>query len=361
VKVLLIRLSSLGDVVLATSAVEAVREDVPGAEVHVLTKPAFREVFQGNPAVADVLEWSPGDAPASVAREVRSRGYDWVADLHGNVRTRLLRAWTPRLRWLVYSKGSLRRRLAVALRSPTLLDATHVAERYAKALGPLGVAARPRLPRVYPPPSAQETASRALRAGGWDGSSPLLALAPGARWATKAWPKERWAELLGAVAAGGLGFPVLLGGAEDALLCREILAGAGGYGTSVAGRTSVLESAAVLSRAAAVVTNDSALLHLASAVGRPVVALFGPTVRGFGFYPLGPTDAVLERALACRPCSLHGGERCRLGHHRCLAEISGAEVLAALEAVLLERPPPSPYNPAPSPNRRRPPHPTQRC
>lgn len=334
-KVLLIRLSSLGDVVLATAAVEALREDQPEAELHVLTKPIFRAVFQGNPGVAAAVAWGPAQGLSSLARQLRSESYDWVVDLHGNLRTRLLRFLVPMPRWTRYAKGSLRRRVAVAWRNPAMLGEAHVVDRYVEALAPLGVRSIRRLPRLYPGDAERTCARSLLSEAGRRAEELVVALAPSARWPTKAWPRERWRELLRELAALAPGvFPVLVGGAEDRALCAAILGAE--RGAALAGKTSVLETAAILEEARVLVTNDSAPLHLANAVGTPVVALFGPTVRGFGFYPLGPRDVVLEQALSCRPCSLHGGERCREGNPRCLTEITAGEVRDAVGRALEE-------------------------
>lgn len=344
-KVLLVRLSSLGDVVLATAAVEALRQGRPDAELHVLTKPAFAEVFAGHPGVARVVAWPAGRGVADMARELGREGYDWVADLHANLRTRLLRLRLRGTRWSVYAKGSLRRRLAAAFHRPGLLEGRHVVDRYIEALRPLGVEPGRRLPRLEPGEAARAAARRLLGEAGWDGRAPVVALAPGARWPTKAWPPAHWAALLDALLAEGLGFPVLLGGAAEAALCAGL---AGGGVGNLAGRTSIRETAAVLEEARVLVTNDSAPLHLATAVGTPVVALFGPTVRGFGFAPLGPRDEILEDEVDCRPCSLHGGDRCPRGHHRCLRGVQPDRVLGALRRVVLEPPAGFPDNSVPS-------------
>lgn len=319
---------------LATAAVEALAEEAPDAEVDVLTKPAFGEVFRGNPHVARVHSWEPRQGLSGEARKMRGAGYEWVIDLHGNLRTRLLRLLVRGPRWSRYRKGSLRRRLAVVLRRPGLLPGDHVVDRYLAALRPLGVPGRRRLPRLYPEAPDRARAEALLREAGWDGEGPLVALAPGARWATKRWPAARWEEVFARLSREGIGFPLLLGGPEDKGLCREVLSAAHGRGGELAGRTTLLETAAVLERCAALVTNDSAPLHLAVAVGTPVVALFGPTVRGFGFYPLGPDDTVIERELACRPCSLHGDDRCPLGHHRCLGEIPTGTVVETVRSAV---------------------------
>ena len=317
-RVLVIRFSSLGDVVLATAAVQALGEDVPAAKLDILTKPAFREVFRGLPAVSRVLDWEPREGLRALGRQVRAGGYDWVADLHGSLRSHLLRLLVPGPRWARVRKGVLRRRAAVLLRRPSLLDASHVVDRYIRALAPLGVSPVRRLPRIALDEEEIAGARRALRREGWDGKMQPVALAPGARWPTKAWPAEAWSQLLARLARDGAVHPVLLGGRDERELSEGIARRAGVAVADVVGRTTARETAAVLSLCGAAVSNDSAPLHLSTAVGTPVVALFGPTVRGFGFYPLGARDRVLEEELRCRPCSLHGDPECPRSHHRCL-------------------------------------------
>lgn len=349
-KVLLIRFSSLGDVVLATAAVEALRQEVPAAQLHVLTKPEFRSVFEGHPGVTGLLAWDPAQGLAALARELRQHGYAWIVDLHANLRTRLLRVLVPGPRWSVYAKGALRRRLAVWLHRPELLAGEpHVVDRYLAALAPLGAAGAGAKPRLYLTDAERRHAEELLRAGGWDGQAPLLGMAPGARWATKAWPPDQWVELLRGVADAGYAVPVLLGGAAETALCRDLLHRAAVHGVGLAGRTTLRETAAVLERCRVLVTNDSAPLHLAGAVGTRVLALFGPTVRGFGFGPLGEGDAVLEAALACRPCSLHGGGHCPQGHHRCLRDLSPEAVTGELVGMLSPAPGGRPCGTGPSP------------
>lgn len=335
-KILLVRLSSLGDVILATAAVEALAAEAPDARIDVLTKSAFQDVFRTHPAVDRVLEWAPGASVLAMASTIRGEGYARIADLHSNLRTRLLRLAVPRPRWTRYRKGALRRRLAAHLRRPGLLDRTHVVDRYLAALEPVGVSRTRRLPRLYPRAADRERVLSLLAASGWNGKSLLVALAPGARWTTKAWPPESWVELLRRFDYNPPAFPVLIGGPEESRLCADILARAKVQGAALAGQTTVLETAALLRECAALVTNDSAALHMAVAVGTPVVALFGPTVRGFGFYPLGPEDVVLETDLPCRPCTLHGGDRCPEGHHRCLRDIGADSVAEAVGKRLIQ-------------------------
>jgi heptosyltransferase-2 len=332
--VLLLRFSSLGDVVLATAAVKALHEDVPQAEIHVATKAPFAEIFSAHPAVANVLALPPGGELRALDAKIREERYDWVVDLHGNLRTRWLRARIRGPRWSVYRKAALRRRVAALLRRPELLPAEHVIDRYLRALEPLGVSPLRRLPEILPRERDGEEPGRILDRAGFGDARDLIALAPGARWPAKAWPEGYWGELLRRIRDQDRLQPILVGGDEDAALCDRIADAAGTPVVKAAGVLSVLGTAALLSRCRLLVANDSAPMHLAVAVGLPVVALFGPTVSGFGFFPLGGRDRVLERELPCRPCSVHGGTRCPEGHHSCLRDIEPEDVLACVERVL---------------------------
>ena len=180
-----------------------------------------------------------------------------------------------------------------------------------------------------PPPWLALTDAERTRADQWLREREIprrfFALAPGARWGTKRWPF--YPDL-----AAALTEPlVVLGGADDAGLGAAIVARAPARSWNAAGNLPLTVSAALLERAALLVTNDSAPLHLATALGIPVVAVFGPTVAAFGFGPVWPGDRVIEHpALSCRPCHHHGPETCPLSHHRCMREIGVEQVVEAV-------------------------------
>ena len=156
-------------------------------------------------------------------------------------------------------------------------------------------------------------------------TGPFVAVAPGSIWGTKRWPGYP-------ALAAALDLPVVaIGGPDDAALAQAVVAAAPGRAHNAAGALSLRGSAALIERAQVLVTNDSAPLHLAAAVGTRAVAIFGPTVPAFGFGPRGPRDVVVEHpALPCRPCSHHGPMTCPLGHHRCMRELSVEKVLRAV-------------------------------
>jgi heptosyltransferase-2 len=134
----------------------------------------------------------------------------------------------------------------------------------------------------------------------------------------------------------------VIGAAVDRELASAIVERSGSRAFDATGKLSLLASAELISRSSVLVTNDSAPLHLASAMGTPTVAIFGPTVPEFGFGPLAPRSVVLGiTTLACRPCDRHGPQRCPLGHWRCMREITPRDVAAAVHSLVAGSPLPT--------------------
>jgi heptosyltransferase-2 len=186
-------------------------------------------------------------------------------------------------------------------------------------------------PHVYPGAAERAAVDEVL--GPSAAGEPILALAPGSVWATKRWPY--FADL--ARSLRDVGRIVVVGGDADRPLASEILGATKGQAIDATGRLTLLASADLIGRAALLVTNDSAPLHLASAMNTPTIAVFGPTVPEFGFGPLADASAVVGRdELACRPCDRHGPQKCPLGHWRCMREISPGQV-ADLARSLITR------------------------
>lgn len=313
--VLIVRFGALGDVVLTTPLLRAIRRRYPDASITYVTKAAYAPLFIHDSRVARVVALAPGTSVAELADRLRHVHADYRLDLHGNLRSFLLRA---RLfgSWSSYRKRRLARRAFVWLGASGRTPLAPVAERYFEAARALDVR-----PDGEPPDVAvtSDAIGRARRIA----AGRYVVLAPGAAHATKRWPPGHWCDLAAALSARGTTVVGL--GTENE---RPLLSGAqvvDGFGSDLP------LAAALLRGAQAVVANDSGLMHLGTAVGTPVVALFGPTVGHFGFLPYRGRATVLERPLPCRPCSLHGGDTCPRGHHRCMMEITPAVVAAAVE------------------------------
>jgi heptosyltransferase-2 len=206
---------------------------------------------------------------------------------------------------------------------PYRSDRHHAARLWSLAATPDGEPTHEELrPRLFPGPGDIGRIDGLLVERGWR-REPIIAVAPGSIWGTKRWPHyEELARLLAPSYR-----VAVLGGPGDTEVGRRVADAAGAAAIDAVGKLGLLASAELIRRAAAIVTNDSAPLHLASAMGTPTVAIFGPTVPDFGFGPLAPRRAVVGRdGLSCRPCHRHGPERCPLGHWRCMREISAREI-----------------------------------
>lgn len=336
-RILVVRTSALGDCVLATPALRSLRQKWPDAEIHFVTSGAFAPLFEGLHSVDRLWRWEPKGRHVGLrgllrfAAELRAAGpFDLGIDLQNKARTKALLRLVSARRRVTFVKrkgaGDVARTL---IGDDPILDRGPQAALYLEALSPLQLGPCDLLPEIALPPAARAAADRLLSDAG---TGPIVALAPGARWASKRWSPERFAEVGDALAAHGAQL-VLAGGPGDAkeleavraaLKCRPIGDTAG---LDVAGL------AAVLARSAVLITNDSAPSHLAQAVGTPVVAIFGPTSsRRWG--PLPGAGATVSLPLACSPCSNHGRRGCPLGHHACLAELPADPVIAAALAAL---------------------------
>jgi heptosyltransferase-2 len=162
---------------------------------------------------------------------------------------------------------------------------------------------------------------------------PLLAVAPGARWPTKRWPVERFAAVAQEVAQAQRAVVVVLGGPEDVTLARELCRRLRVPVLDSTGKLSLLHTAALLQQCHLLLSNDSGLMHMATALRVPVLAIFGPTVQEFGFYPFQARAQVISAEVPCRPCSTKGSAHCPRGHHRCMQQVSVAQVGAAARVL----------------------------
>jgi ADP-heptose:LPS heptosyltransferase len=316
-RILLVRFSSLGDVVLTTPLVRALRRAFPSAEITFVTKRRYAALLGGNPAIDRIEALEAGESLRSLAGRLRGRPFDHGLDLQGSLRSLALRR-AVRGRWTGYGKRRGRRWRLLLAGGHAQPDDVPVAERYFGAAAHLGIRPDGEPAEVFPSAPAREAAAALGPAG-------FVALAPGARHHTKRWPPGHWRALAERLAERGLAVVGVGDAAERELLCGGPIGEAYGAPLDV--------TAALLARALVVVANDSGLMHLATAVRRPVVALFGPTVRALGFSPYRAEAVVLERAMRCRPCSATGGPFCPLLHHRCLRDITPAEVAARVLAA----------------------------
>jgi heptosyltransferase-2 len=328
---LVIQTSFLGDTVLTTPLLAQLANRGP---VDVVTTPASAALLANHPAVRTIIPFDKRGSERGVrgvlrlARRLRHARYDLALLAQGSWRSAALAflARIPERVGFDSSAGKLLYTTRVPYR-----DDLHHAARLLMLGRPNGREPTPEemRPSLAPGDAERATVDALLARHGVTAADRLVGIAPGSVWGTKRWPYyPQLAQLLAARAR-----VVVLGSGNDSPLADAVRA-AEPSAVDATGELSLLASAELIGRCGVVVTNDSAPLHLASAMGTPTVAIFGPTVPDFGFGPLAPRASVVgEDTLPCRPCDRHGPQHCPLGHHRCMRDL--APVLVAERALTL--------------------------
>lgn len=325
--------SFLGDVVLTTPLLSALRRRLAPRRLAVLVRPEARALLEGHPDVDQVLIDDKRGADRGVrgllrtAARVRGERFDVVVSPHRSLRTALLLAAAriPRRVSFAESRGA-----ALYHERVPRDRRRHDVERNLALLAPFGGPAAD-VPALHLPVgrAAAERAAALLPPG----TGPLIGVAPGSVWATKRWTADGFAAVLAALAADGARC-VVLGGPDEVGLANEVAARSGARVTVLAGRTDIATLVAVVDRLALLIANDSAPMHVACARSVPVVAVFCATTPALGYGPWSERATVVEADLACRPCARHGGHRCPRGTEDCMRLVEPATVLAAARAAL---------------------------
>jgi heptosyltransferase I len=363
-KILLIKLSAVGDVIHTIPVLNKLRRRYPTAQLDWLVTPAIAELLRHNPHITNVVEfaredWSkpwtltPFISYARLAAKLRANGYDLVVDMHGQFRTAVFTLATgapvrigfdrPRARvwdasprtfsaearkhaWQGAREGSW---LAYTRHIPVPTLDLHAVDRYL-SVGPiLGLEEGP--PDFsFPVPQAASARIESLLRQHDIAGAQLVAMAPGTIWETKHWGSDKFAEVARHFLQKGFAV-ALMGTRRERVVCEEVARLAPGV-VDVAGETTLTELAALIRRSAISVTNDSGPMHLAVALDRPVVSVFGPT-DPIWIGPYGRADAVLRAGVACSPCFLRQLSRCRYGHV-CMENVSARAVIERVEPVL---------------------------
>jgi heptosyltransferase II len=326
--VLVVRFSAIGDILLTTPLLRAIRAQYPGARLAVLTKAQHVPLLSHNPHVSEVLSVAPDESIGAIAARIRDVRYTHLLDLQGNLRSHAIRRLAPGP-WRSFAQRRVERTVLIATKRNIYDAEVPVAERYFEAARDLDVSPDGGPPDFFIGEESDASARARLASLGFGGEKALVAMAPGAAHATKRWPAEYWVDLARRITGNGADV-VLLGGADEVPLGRSIVDLAGEGVGSLVGSLGLQDTGAVIRKAEVLISGDTGVMHMATGVGTPVVALFGPTVRQFGFFPYRAEAKVVEVDLACRPCSAHGGSRCPLGHHRCMRQMAPDLVFARL-------------------------------
>ena len=332
-KFLVVRFSSIGDIVLTSPVIRCLKKQVPEAEIHFLVKEAFLPTVQHNPHIDKVHvlahSWE------LMIEELKQEGYDYLIDLHHNARTLRLRQALG-VRSHSFHKLNVRKYIYTAFKI-NLLPRLHIVDRYLDTVSSFGVK-NDGQGLNYFIGKEDENRKEDIPAAHWAG---YIACVIGAAHGTKRWPVHRWKAF-----CEKMDHPIiLLGGKEDRVNGEEIASVDPVKVYNACGKFRLNESADLVRKAKLVISNDTGLMHIAAAFKRPILSLWGNTVPSFGMTPYygeryqrGPGqqafDILQVKKLWCRPCSKIGYEKCPLGHFKCMEKISEEEVIVKAQEFL---------------------------
>ncbi len=332
IKVLVIRFSSIGDIVLTTPVVRGLKLQ-RGAEVHFITKKSFESILTANPHIDKVFTIQK--KVTEVLPQLRAEKYDYIIDLHRNLRSLQLKLLLSAKSY-TFDKINWQKWLLVNWKINRLPD-LHIVERYLQTVAPLGVK-NDAAGLDYFIPERQEVDIPSFFqqhnfATAPTGTPPYIALVIGAAHATKQLPEAKLLEL-----CQHLQLPtVLLGGPAEAEQGKHIALTAGEHVLNTCGELSLHQSASIVRQAWKVITHDTGMMHIAAAFHKPILSIWGNTVPEFGMYPYYPAgmdrNTTFEiKDLKCRPCSKIGFAKCPKKHFRCMQNIPTAAIAEATEA-----------------------------
>jgi lipopolysaccharide heptosyltransferase I len=326
-KILIIRFSSIGDIVLTTPVIRCLKKQVPDAEIHFLVKEKFFPVVEHNPYIDKIHvlahSWE------TMMEELKTEEYDFIIDLHHNVKTLRLKK-ELKVKAFSYYKLNIEKYIYTALKI-NLLPKIHIVDRYLKTVESFGVK-NDGAGLDYFISEKEVTKKSDIPASHHAG---YIACVIGAAHCTKRWPVEKWREF-----AEKINHPIiLLGDNSDSAMGAEIASVDNVKVYNACGKFSLNESADLVKKSKLVVTHDTGLMHIAAAFKKPVISLWGNTVPSFGMYPYYGGAAVTNSQLQtpklwCRPCSKIGYDKCPLGHFKCMNKIEPDTVLETVRKFL---------------------------
>lgn len=342
-KVLIIRLGSLGDIVLTTLLIRCLRKKLPDAIIDMITKEQYFPLLEVMDYIDDKWVYSKDFIKIrSLKKELGTRNYDTVIDLQNNYVSRQLTKTIKPQRVFRYRRSRINRWIRIRIPSyrKKLTIPNHVAIGYFNTVSRIGVIDDGRGLELNITndflKGAEELLNDFIGETGFQDKISTLIFAPGARHNTKMWPKERWVELMNLAYNDGFKQQVLIGSASERSLLQSITDQLEFPVLNTAGKTGIGEMAAIISMGNALITNDSAPMHIASAVGTPIVAIYGSTVPEFGFTPFRCKSEIVQVKddLVCRPCHPHGKKKCPRGHFNCMYDIDAGVVFSKLKKLI---------------------------
>ncbi len=340
-KILIIRLSSMGDIILASPLIRLTKKRFPQAKIDIVISTEFEELVSANPNINEVILFERRTGLKGLLRlckKIREERYDLIIDIHKKLRSFLICLTSGAKQKVSYNKHSFLRFLLVKFKINRYSNTPFIANLYLKPLEKFGIGDDGEGLEFYITPSKEAVILELLRIEGITKQDILMGIAPGAHWNTKRWHKERFIELANLLIQKKNAKIIIFGSKDEVELSNEIKTALLNKPIIAAGQLSLMETAALLKRCKVLITNDTGVMHISAAVKTPVVAIFGPTVGEFGYYPYRVVNRVISKSLLCKPCTTKGSSKCPINTFDCMKFISTNEVLEAVVRTIHELP-----------------------
>lgn len=322
-KIAIIHTAFIGDIVLSTPFIKKIAENNRGAEIYYVTTPAGKAILNNNPNIKEIIVYDKRGANKGIkgfkeiVRKLKELRIDRAYIPHRYLRSSALAFFSGIKERIGYSNSGGKIFLNKKIE---YIKGIHEVER----LFNLVDGENPKDNRIELFPSVKEidNIDKMWKERGLEGNKVVI-VAPGSKWFTKMWPTEYFNELIKKLSTEECVKVVIVGGKDEESLRIDSYKNV----ENLIGKTSLLELKEIFRRAEVIVTNDSSPIHIASATDTFIIAIFGATVKEFGFYPWSKNSIVLEKeGVKCRPCGIHGGKKCPKGHFKCMKDISVDEV-----------------------------------
>jgi len=335
-RILVVQTAFLGDIILTTPLLCALKQLFPKSHLALLTTPTGKQALEDLKEIDEIISYDKHHSERGIknllkkAKELRQKEFDFALSPHRSYRTALL-LFLSKIPVLVgFEDASFSWIYHFRVQRDKSL---HEVERNLSLLEPVA-----ELPKNFEPKiTLPNFNSLSLERFGIGEKKRLIGIFPGSAWQTKRWLADYYARLIDMIYQEGLGEVILLGSKADEPTCREIINQTSSSPLNLAGKTSIKDLFAIVSQLSLVISNDSAGVHIASGYSVPVVVIYGPTVPEFGFAPYKVPNRILQKELDCRPCHHHGPRSCPEGHFRCMKEILPEEVFKAVKDLLEEQ------------------------
>ncbi len=337
-KILILRFSSMGDIVMSTPMIRCLRKRFPSAQIDMVVRSDYLDLIRHNPHLdrrvgLDRNLGIPG--LLHLVRDLNRERYDLIYDAHRSLRTLAIMPLLYSSHRCYYRKHYIRRSIALTLKLRLLTNAPRMVNKYIEPLKSFGVEFDGKGPEIFLDDGIRTRAHQKfpqLVATGWIG------IIPSAQWSGKRWPSSHFKELLQVLLRNTDRGVIVFGGSKDAF-CTEICSD---FPTNrvinTQGKLSIAESAALIEWCDFVIANDTGLMHVADAMNKPCVLVLGPTSKEMGCLPFHPRSLVVERELWCRPCSKNGQAPCIRVKRVCLETLSPMRVWEAARALIAPHP-----------------------